>query len=302
LVVPDASGAITIARDVNMSSTKLTVKDFEVMGTMTTKHAEEVQIGDSNMLLNAFHGLDSDQDAGIVVKCKRMGSIATATAISAEGQFTTSNADVFADGDILSVVAVDGEGNAIAHDANGLYAADAGCTASLIKVKDASVVAFCNKQEKAKPVAQAFHVYKVMVHHLKFHMVAAHDSGAMSTGGTVSYGHGSTLSHFTQDYGYRDMMMGDIHSSVGSIVASGASVTKSITKFSGNNDNDTIKLPASPVEGATYRIFNIGSTQVQVTDNGGGHTNLPKLNANGRSSFTFIKTSLAPDGEWVEHV
>ena len=130
-----------------------------------------------------------------------------------------------------------------------------------------------------------------MVHHLKFHMVTG---GSMSAGGTVSYGHGSNLSDFGGDYGYRDMMMGDIHSSVVNIGdGDNNELSAAITKT-----NVNVKLPAG-VEGATYRVINTnpdGSSAITVsttetgTDDDGNVVPLQSftLNAQGHSRYTYI--------------
>ena len=312
LAVPLA-GDITITRNVDMRTKKLTVNDFEVMGTMTTKHAEEVQIGDSNMLLNAFHGLDSDQDAGIVVKCKRINNTVTATAIGTAGNLTVDDASVndaakFTDGDILSVVAVDSAVDPadssrtifipVAHDDNGLYVCN-GVTSTQIKLKDEPGLSFCKPQKsRTERLDRQFHVYKVMVHHLKFHMVADHDEpgDAMSAGGTVSYGHGSTVQHFEGHYGYRDMMMGDIHSSVVKNEQENTVLTAAITKTTKN-----VQLPTG-VEGATYRVINTNTndTGVITVSSSDDDTQTFTLNAEGHSRYTYINDINGTSGKWYE--
>jgi len=314
--IPKASGDITITRNVDMKDKNLTVNNFEVMGTMTTKHAQEVQIGDSNMLLNAHHGLNTPQDAGIVVKCKRVSDdIVTATAMGTAGNLHGLGSS-FETGDILSVMAVDPDGSGslipVDHEYNGLYVCSGGSD-ERINLMETPNLSFCKSKpsDLTETLERPFQVYKVMVHHLKFHMVADHDdTGAMSAGGTVSYGHGSTVDHFNDEYGYRDMMMGDIHSSVDTVNATETgdtvTVSKAIThipKVPGGAVKHVI-LHSSPKNGATYKIVNSQTTQAVMVwghkDNKADYdrdtTTAPLflLNPDGHSSFSRIGT------EWYE--
>ena len=313
-VVPDGSGDITITRDVSMGNNKLTVKDFEVKGTMTTVNSQEVNIGDSNILLNAFNATGTPQGAGILVNCKATDGDdeAVATATWNGSNFTDLQYVAkpggnnylmggFKEDAIIMVVAKDGT-DIVESNMNGIWMAGDQVTDNKLTVKAGTNAQFVKNPNITPdlPAGAVYHITRVMVHHLKFDM----SEGTMSHGGSVFYGHGSEDSHFGGDYGYRDIMMGDIHSSVIKNSEQDYPVSAAITKTSAN-----VKLPTG-VEGATYRVINTNtnatgkitvSTTETKTDN---NNNIPlqtfTLNPEGHSRYTYIKDSTGTGGTWYE--
>ena len=305
MYVPN-TGAITITRDVSMGNNKLTVKDFEVKGTMTTLNSQEVNIGDSNMLLNAFNTTDAAKGAGILVNCMATGGgmagSCTATGFDSDTKKFSGVANVNGSGinddAIIMVVARNGtdpvNSSIVESNMNGIWMAGGVATNdNPLTVKAGTNAQFVKNPSTtpdALPDGAVYHITRVMVHHLKFDM----HTGSMSEGGSVFYGHGSQDDHFGGDYGYRDMMMGDIHSSVHEVTTNNETMTGAITHIPSTiSVVSSINLHSTPKSGATYKLVNSQNNPVTVSGNNDFSC---LVNAGGHGSFTYIKD------KWYEQV
>jgi len=265
------------------------------------------------MLLNAFNATDTAKGAGILVNCMatsgNMAGSCIASDFNSNDGFTgitnVGGGGIEAGAIIMVVVRKNEENNSpiVESNMNGIWMAGSDAVnGSSLSVKagtneNAKFVKAVPTEPDLLPVGAKFHITRVMVHHLKFDM----GGSSVSNSGSVFYGHGSHDDHFGGTYGYRDMMMRDIHSTVVAIKdGDGTELTAAITKTSVN-----VQLPTG-VEGATYRVINTnaynnaqntGAITVSPFDNQGDPFT---LNAGGHSRYTYITDIDGSNGKWYE--
>ena len=260
LVVPNTSGAITMTRDLTLDNNKITCKNIEVKGTMTTINTEEVNIKDNHIVLNSTHSANTDKDAGIV----SIGNAITSMEGTLNGSTITKTGGTAAVGDFDSDAIILVQHKTNDTDANnGLYALSAfNTSAGTLTVDGSPDVDFVRTSSFATS-SDTYDIYKVYVHHMYF------DTDT-TDGSSIKYGSGNRVSSFS-GYGYLDLTQGDVRSSYEEADLSSANheLTTSITKVtSAGSYNLMLPTPtAGPtqlVDGTTYKIINSTSSSVTI--------------------------------------
>jgi len=260
---------------------KIECIDIVVNGTMTTKHTEQVNIGDNHMYLNAF-GLPANsasdpstpESSGIVSACRTRTSYADVTITP--GATANDPVDVTFDAvpgwvndadapanRIIQLSARDGENN----DSTvfGLYQLD-GVSANNIQLLSSGGLTFCrntfptNGQVGISGGSMLARVAVVEVSHLYFYEGADdHHSG---NHGTVKYGHG-----FSSSFEYVDLTNGDIQHSYKTVTGANAdlAIVANVTNVTTTafSSEKGLVLPDAP-DGSEYKVINsvAGSTVI----------------------------------------
>jgi len=274
LSVP-TSGAITMARDLTLSSNKITCQNIEVKGTMTTINTEEVNIKDNHIVLNSTHtATDSEKDSGIV----SVGKASTTIVCRIDGVKTLKEVTPgavtgasFTAGDIILVTSKGSDDNSDKN--NGLYSVhniDGAAGTFTFKQSGLQHIDFCRTSDFDTTAAGniQYDVSKVSVHHMYF------DTDS-TNGNTIKYGYGERESDF-QGYGYLDLTQGDVRSSFEEATLATAShtLTKSITRVTSVTAPNKLILPSPSdttsklVDGTTYKVINSTGSSVTIDASG----------------------------------
>jgi len=244
---------ITLTQDLTMTGASIHCKDIVVDGTMTTKHQEQMHIGDNHVYLNA-HGVGTtSEDSGIVSACKKMyeNDTLAEVSVSTDGVTTvtvTGTLPPWMDGNtggaIIQITSDDHTEDPI----NGLYQI-APFTTNTIVLKTADTLGFVQTvfSGDSKLDSQSVKINQVEVSHLYFY----EGDGNSTTGshGTIKYGHGNN-----QNMIYKDLMAGDIKHSYESytnlLEGEGSNPAQPANKHTFINAHVTnINLPSTPPSG-----------------------------------------------------
>jgi len=199
---------ITLTQDLNMSGASIHCQDIVVDGTMTTKHQEQMHIGDNHVYLNA-HGVGTDKEhSGIVSACKKMyltDTVANVSVVGGETTVTVTGAlpnwmSGNTGGAIIQVTSDDHTEDPI----NGLYQIASFATNAIV-LKTADTLGFVQTvfSGDSKLDGQSVKINQVEVSHLYFY--EGEESSSTGDHGTIKYGHGNN-----QNMVYKDLMAGDI--------------------------------------------------------------------------------------------
>lgn len=257
-----------MARDLTLDNNKITCKNIEVKGTMTTINTEEVNIKDNHIVLNSTHTSNSDKDSGIVSIGKVISSF-TGT-LNGDEITKTGGTNGASDFDQDAIILVQHQTNDT--DANnGLYALSASNSITNVLTIDTTPGVDFVRNSQFTTSNDTYNIYKVNVHHMYFDT----DSSSGGNNNTIKYGSGNKVSSF-DGYGYLDLTQGDVRSSYENVDLSGGdhTLTKSISEVRTGHATNKLMLPtvtAGPnqlVDGTTYKIINATNTNATIKADG----------------------------------
>ena len=283
---------ITLTQDLTMTGASIHCKDIVVDGTMTTKHQEQMHIGDNHVYLNAHGVTGVKEDSGIVSACSQVQEDSLAT-VSVSGGATSLTMDDLPEWMIGNtggaIIQITSEAHA-EDPINGLYQLGT-FTSGPVVLKTVGTLKFAQTvfSPDCKLHDQKVKVCQVEVSHLYFY--EGGDSSSTGDHGTIKYGHGNN-----QNMVYTDLMVGDIqHSYKNTVLTSqtSATISAAVENFAGTQAAGFtgVLLPTGAPAGSVYKIANATTGSIDIIcDDTDAHS--------GNGNILTGEDSLLDDEKW----
>ena len=229
------------------------VDNLEVRGTLTTKHSEEVNIGDSNIRLNATNISNEGSEGGLLVHHKTIEDTKivcsgyTPPSTTSHGEFTfdslntsnTNNVDNISIGDIVVVF------ESGTNDGGNMYKVH-GKNGTAIQISSDTINVNFYHTPAAQSTNVEYDMYVIQLGHMKF---GSND---------VTYAFGHRDSDFNV-YRYKTIISGRV--STGKVESNNTELKYPISKMRVDDDNlpHEVKLPTDAQDGESFKVINMHS-------------------------------------------